>query len=179
MPDERRIAGVVLAGGRSSRMGQDKAHMDYHGRTLVDHMAALLKETGLTDIHISGRTGESCASTGYRCLQDSRPFAGPAAAIRDVLVRLADYDGVLFVPVDMPFLTRAVLQDLLRHQNGAHYEGWPLPLYLPTSGNPGEGQSVRQMISGMNVKTLPLPEAGHGCFANLNTPEDWQEAVWQ
>ncbi|PJB72769.1 MAG: hypothetical protein CO093_02225 [Alphaproteobacteria bacterium CG_4_9_14_3_um_filter_47_13] len=179
MSDRKSIAGVVLAGGRSSRMGHDKAYLDYQGQPLVEYMVGLLKETGLENIYISGRTNETYASTNCRCLPDSTSFAGPAAAIRDILDRLSDYDGILFIPVDMPFLTQEILRELLQQENGGHYEGWPLPLYLLTGQKYGAGQSVHQMIVGMNVKILPLPQDSQFCFANLNTPEEWKRAVWQ
>lgn len=177
MPDEKRIAGVVLAGGRSSRMGRDKALLDYNGIPLVDHMVALLKKAGRDNVYISGRMGETCASTGCHCLQDSAPFAGPAAAIRDVLNRLNDYDGVLFVPVDMPFLTQSILRELLQYESGAHYQDWPLPLYLPTSQKTGHGDAVKTMLSTMSVKVVPLPQEDQARFANINTPEEWKEAI--
>lgn len=179
MADRRCIAGVVLAGGRSSRMGADKALLDYNGVSLVDHMAGLLNRTGLDDVYVSGRMGETCARSGCRCLQDSAPFAGPAAAIRDVLGRLVDYEGVLFVPVDMPFLTPDILQSLLRYEEGAQYIEYPLPLYLPTGKDTGAGKSVRQLAESVKVKILPFPEDKQECFANFNTPEQWQEAIAQ
>lgn len=170
MPDEKRIAGVVLAGGQSSRMGQNKVFLDFQGRPLLDHMIALLRQiTG--DVYVSGDY------EGYDCIPDSKPFAGPAAAIRDVLNRLNDYDNVLFVPVDMPFLTPELLLPLLQHETGARYEGWPLPLCLAKGQEAGQGESVKSMISAMCVTTLSLPQGGQDCFVNINTPEEWKEVI--
>lgn len=167
------IAGIVLAGGRSSRMGRNKALLEYQGRPLVDYMVGLLQQTGLNDVYVSGNL------EGYRCFPDSTPFAGPAAAIRDIRSQLADYDGALFVPVDMPFLTEDILRRLLQNKNGSHYEGWPLPLYLPTKTDAGEGASVKQMIATMGVTTLSVGTQEQENFMNLNTPEQWQEAIGQ
>lgn len=158
-------------------MGQDKALLEYKGAPLIDHMMGLLRQTGIQDVYVSGRTGETCASAGCRCLQDSTPFSGPAAAVHDVLGRLSDYKGVLFVPVDMPFLTPEVLGVLLRDEKSSHYEGWPLPLYLRTNEKPGSGASVKQMLDAMTVKIWPVPREKQPCFANINTPEDWKDAV--
>ena len=54
MGDFNAIAGVVLTGGRSSRMGQNKALLDYQGKPLIEHMMEILKTTGIKEIFISG-----------------------------------------------------------------------------------------------------------------------------
>jgi molybdopterin-guanine dinucleotide biosynthesis protein A len=171
------IAGVVLAGGRSSRMGQDKAHLKFQGRKLADHMTELLYQTGLKEVFVSGRIGETCTSFECRCLQDKYPFAGPAAAIRGVVSILQNFDGVLFVPVDMPFLTPEILQKLLQQERCVHYESGPLPLYLVTKEKPGMGKSIKNMLLDMDVSILPIHEDEQDCFRNLNTPEDWKKVV--
>lgn len=175
MDNIHNIAGVVLAGGRSSRMGRDKAHLEFRGHKLVDHMTDILYQTGLEDVFISGRIGETCTSFECRCLQDSSPFAGPASAIRDVVSRLQEFKGVLFVPVDMPYLTPFVLQKLLQQNSCAYYASGPLPLYMVTSELPGKAQSIRDMLSNMNVNILNIPEGEEACFKNFNTPEEWRE----
>jgi len=168
MPDRERIAGVVLAGGRSSRMGENKALMEFQGKPLIHHMTEILQEMHIKNIYVSGKY------EGYNCLPDSAPFAGPAAAIRGVMERLDNYDGVLFVPVDMPFLVPEILEELLQCDNGACYEERPLPLYLPTAKAPGQGDAVKDMLSFMDITTLPFPRGKNNYFVNINTPEDWK-----
>ncbi|MBI1954609.1 MAG: molybdenum cofactor guanylyltransferase, partial [Proteobacteria bacterium] len=125
----QKIAGVVLAGGRSSRMGQDKALLTYKGQPFIKHMVHLLQKTKIEDVYIS--SCKSYLSEQFLCLQDRTPYAGPAQAILDILLQLIDYKGILFVPVDMPFLTAELLHFLLTHEKGAYYEGFPLPVYIP------------------------------------------------
>lgn len=172
MADPDKIAGIVLAGGRSSRMGQNKALLDYHGRPLIEHMQDQLQQCGVGQVFISGDLD------GYECLPDRIAYAGPAAAIRDLHKQLSkDWQGLLIIPVDMPFLNPASLKALMKYDGGACYESWPLPLYLPCDKQPGEGQSVQRMISGMRITTLSLADDSAAGFDNLNTPEDWQRAV--
>lgn len=162
---------MVLAGGRSSRMGTNKALLDFQGLPLVEHMMDLLRQSGLEDIYISGDLD------GYETIADQTPHAGPARAIADVMQRLGRYDGVLFVPVDMPFLCPEVLRALTTQEGGAHYEGWPLPLYLPDSFVPDSGaDSVKGMIADRGVSALSIPGTAQDCFININTQQEWREA---
>ena len=173
--DKRAIAGVVLAGGRSSRMGQDKALLDYHGRPLLDHMIGLLEQAGLSDVYVSGDL------EGYRCIPDRAPYEGPARAIANVLATLGDYEGVLFVPVDMPFLTPEALGRLLAQRQGAHYTSYPLPFYITrhwegVDGVP-KGGSVKALLLALGGSSLDLPKELEGYMTNANTPEEWQEVL--
>lgn len=60
MPDVSQIAGIVLVGGRSSRMGRDKAFLELKGKPLVGHMLDVLRSAGLKDVFVSGHV------QGYR-----------------------------------------------------------------------------------------------------------------
>ena len=170
--DRRKIAGVILAGGRSSRMGRNKALLNFNGLPLIDHMTALLRKSGFAEVFISGDLD------GYTCFPDPDPFAGPAQAIIHMMNMLEGYEGVLFVPVDMPFITPEIMQTLLSHEKGAHYKNWPLPVYFPSSsGLDGGRSSVRGLIAAAGIAALTLPEDQQDCFSNINTPEQWREAT--
>ena len=75
------VAGVVLAGGMSSRMGRDKALLQVYGPGKPDLLArtcALLTDL-LPQCWISCRSG--LARAGYQCLFDEYPDRGPAAGV--------------------------------------------------------------------------------------------------
>jgi molybdopterin-guanine dinucleotide biosynthesis protein A len=165
--------GVVLAGGRSSRMGTNKAFLEYRGKPLIDHMMGLLKEAGAKEVWVSG------SLAGYPCIPDEEKFEGPAMAIRHVLKRLrrADVSGVLFVPVDMPALTPELLRELGKQRGGAYYQGWPLPVSLPFKDISPEDKSIKGLLRTLRIPAREVPEGRHACFINVNTPEEWREAA--
>lgn len=173
---DKKIAGVVLAGGRSSRMGENKALLDYNGQPLLDHMIALLKQTGLNDIYVSGNL------EGYNCIPDTAPYEGPARAISDVLDALksstsSSYEGILFLPVDMPFLEPEMLRILLESPQGACFEAHPLPFYITKEREKnGSGKSVKEFLSNAGIPSLPLPPKFQNNMTNVNTPKEWKEA---
>lgn len=171
MADQKNIAGIVLAGGKSSRMGQDKALLDYNGKPLLDHMVKLLKQVGLKDIYVSGDF------KGYRCILDNAPHKGPAYAISGVLERLDHYDGILFVPVDMPFLSIDAIRLLITEEKGGYFKGSPLPAFIPKSSHKTSMGSVKALLESLHVYPIILPLELGACMTNTNTPEEWEEVL--
>lgn len=165
------MIGVVLAGGRSSRMGRSKALLRLEGRPLVEHMLGLLHAVpGVAEAVISGSV------EGYDGIPDPAPFSGPAEAVRALRTRFTGHD-LLIVPVDMPFLTPGLLTALAASSHGACYGQSPLPLYLPASAPLGEGASLKALTAPTGLSRLPLPPDHAHVLANLNTPEDWAKRI--
>src|SRR5262245_2089682 len=94
------LSGFVLAGGKSTRMGQDKALLSWHGRTLLDHMVGLLQKVA-DPVQVVGRAH----------LPDRLPGLGPLSGIATGL-ELTLTDANLFVAVDLPLLTEDFLNFL-------------------------------------------------------------------
>jgi molybdopterin-guanine dinucleotide biosynthesis protein A len=169
--DKTNVAGVVLAGGKSSRMGQSKAMLEYEGAPLLDHMMGLLSKLGLSKSYVSGEF------EGYSCVADTAPHEGPARAICDVLSALKTYDGVLFIPVDMPFLTAELLDVLLSQEGGAYFKDKPLPVFIKQNNIVSDCSSVRDLLNELNVPSIPLPINFKEQMININTQEEWKEMV--
>lgn len=100
------IGGAVLAGGKSRRMGVDKAALAFEGLPLRDHMAGLLRGAGADPVLTLGGAGG---------LADPVDVLGPAAglfALIDYVTAKSQPEKWLLVPVDMPLLTPPLLQCL-------------------------------------------------------------------
>jgi molybdenum cofactor guanylyltransferase len=104
---------VILAGGRSSRMGRDKAWLPVDGQPLIAHQIARVRELALAEIFISGRVGTDYSSLDCPVLLDRFANAGPLAGIAAGL-DAASAPLVLVLAVDLPHLTTAVLHTLLQ-----------------------------------------------------------------
>jgi molybdenum cofactor guanylyltransferase len=171
--DPNRVAGLILAGGRSTRMGQDKALLEWRGASLLSHARALLRSAGVVEIHVGGRPEEIDG------LPDSQPHAGPARAILDAARLLRGrYDRLLIIPVDMPLLGRDQLAPLLAALPGEarHWEGQPLPALIPVEACDtlhGEDiHSIKRLLAALEAEVLALPIAGPPeAFSNINTPD--------
>lgn len=108
------IYGLVLAGGESRRMGQDKGLLNYHGKPQREYMADLLREA-CEKTFISVRT-EQLIETDYPILSDTFLNLGPYGAI---LSAFRQYPNVawLVVACDLPLLDAASLQQLIQNRN--------------------------------------------------------------
>lgn len=175
--EDRRIAGIILAGGQSRRMGTDKAALDFGGSRLIDIARSLLDEAGCGPVFVSGRPEEDNA------IPDSQSGSGPAQAMLDCLEFLGgDFDGTLFLPVDMPLLRAADLAALLSGQD-EHCRAWenhPLPVFIPAklSLPPRDKvHSIRSLLAALPVRWLALPDDRQARFANLNTAEELTTAL--
>jgi len=117
--------GFVLAGGKSSRMGTDKALLEFGGQTLVERAIGILKSAGLP-VFIAGAPAgvrprlESYAAVVPDAEPGLGPLAGVCAALRSTWAPLA-----VFLPVDIPLMPTSLIVYLLRH---ARISGVPVTL---------------------------------------------------
>lgn len=177
------VTGVVLAGGRSSRMGCDKATLTWQGRSLLEHMRLLLLQVGADVVLSSG------AGRGRDAIADQVAGAGPLGGIASVATHAAD-GWMLVVPVDMPRLTPGLLRELLREsirsgRPALCYRGQPLPLCVRLDGHAratiagllaarSRGRSLRAMHRALHGECLPVEPGMVAAFSNCNTPRDWE-----
>lgn len=117
------ISGYVLGGGRSSRMGRDKALIELGGKPLIEHAVKRLRRV-CAEVHIlAGAAGEHDGLAQYAPLvHDLHPACGPVGGFEAALVH-SSRDWNLFLPVDMPFLPTALLNDWVRATLGEESGG--------------------------------------------------------
>jgi molybdenum cofactor guanylyltransferase len=192
------IHGFVLAGGRSSRMGTDKATLAFHGRPMVAIAVETLAAT-CESVSIAGSRSE-LASFGT-VIADCRPGEGPASGIEAGMLACTS-EWAMFVPVDLPllspkFVRRWTEAALARPRVRASYvaEGPDLHPALcllrrdctsELIAKIHEGnrrlQSLLGSLDGLwiaNVRELSGEEDSSQWFTNVNTPEDLTRAEHQ
>lgn len=98
--------GAILTGGRSTRMGRDKADVDVAGEKMLDRVARAIRPlVGRTILLGPDRPGWECWPDGFHA-------HGPLAGVATALNR-ATSDRVLLVAVDQPFLRTETLRSLI------------------------------------------------------------------
>ncbi|MCI8814329.1 MAG: molybdenum cofactor guanylyltransferase [Lachnospiraceae bacterium] len=100
---------IVLAGGRSSRMGRDKSDLIYRERTFLDIQIEKGRRLGIGDILASGYRGADCAG---RLVMDRFAERGPLGGL-EACLRQAVHSRCLVLSVDTPLLSVTELQRLL------------------------------------------------------------------
>ena len=106
------FSAVILAGGKSTRMGRDKAFLEIGGRTLLARQLQLVRTAGAGEIFISGRVGVDYSSFGCRVLTDTLLETGPLAGIASALATMTT-PLLLVLAVDLPNMDAHFLCDLL------------------------------------------------------------------
>jgi molybdopterin-guanine dinucleotide biosynthesis protein A len=108
---EPEAAGFVLAGGRSSRMGSDKALAVLRARPLVEHSLDLLRGACATAAIAGAR---SALSQFAPVVEDVKRGAGPLAGICAAMASMPEQWAV-FLSIDLPLLPSSLLSFILRH----------------------------------------------------------------
>lgn len=107
------LSGLILAGGRSTRMGRDKAGIVLpDGRTLVERQADILRAVGVDMVFVSVRRGTTGLPRGLSMIFDAVPDAGPLAGVAAGL-RAASAGMLIVLAVDMPGIEAAHLEELV------------------------------------------------------------------
>ncbi|MGD0956196.1 MAG: molybdenum cofactor guanylyltransferase [Candidatus Acidiferrales bacterium] len=194
MNSVQRIAGFILAGGESSRMGRDKALLELGGVPLILRTARLVESVAGAPAVIGNP--EAYRSLNLPVIGDDRPGAGPLGGIATAL-RASDAPWSLVVACDLPYLTRDWLDYLIARALAS-----PADAVLPMNALGAEPlcaiyhkrcepairraleRGTRKVTDGLKdvrVETIAPAEwkafdSGGLLFKNMNSPEDYEEA---
>ena len=102
---------LLLAGGKSKRMGADKAKLLYNGKTFVDNLLEKAEQLGITNIYLSGY---SQAVGAAKLIQDLYPEVGPLGGIHAGLCQVQT-PYCLVLPIDVPQMPVEFLSSLLTY----------------------------------------------------------------
>ncbi len=180
----------VLAGGRSTRMGRDKAFVPFEGMTLLEHALRRARALGVPRI-LSGDARDEERRDRLRqfapTVPDHTAGAGPLAGI-DAALQDSPTEWLLILPVDQPCLPATALEEWIAEaEQAAVQAAWfthpggtePLPLLLHRS----LAEAIGMALLGGERRVLPVVQASAPrslgvfrpraeWFRNLNRPTD-------
>ncbi|MCP4483763.1 MAG: molybdenum cofactor guanylyltransferase [Flavobacteriaceae bacterium] len=184
MKFKNNITGIILAGGKSSRMGTEKGLIIYKNKPFVEHIIEAMSP--LVDNIIIISNNKVYESFGFKCYEDLIKNTGPLAGIYTGL-RYSKTDYNLIVSCDIPLVKTIVLQKLIDQKNDAseviqlQSQGKNMPLIALYKKScevifkkelHQNQKKVQTALKKCNVKTVVIDESLEQVTANINTPED-------
>lgn len=109
-----KFSAVILAGGKSSRMGRDKAWLEIDGQPLLARQIQIVREARAVEVFISGRAEVDYAPFELPVLLDAGVDQGPLAGIERAL-SVCTSSHLLVLAVDLPRMSAAYLQRLMEY----------------------------------------------------------------
>ncbi len=110
----------ILAGGKSTRMGQNKALLEYQNETMIGRISGQFQ--GRAEVLVSAAQRGLYEADGIRVVYDEADSIGPIEGIRQ-LVSHATEDFVFICAADMPFITREIAEYLAEFIS-SDYDAW-------------------------------------------------------
>ena len=186
MPEKKDITAIILAGGKSSRMMEDKGLIYLHDKMMIEHIIErVIKITG--NIMIITKN-PAYRKFGYPCYADAVKDKGPLGGIYTGLINSSTKKN-LVVGCDTPFLSENILTALIEKSKDedvliTQHKGKAEPLCAVYDRNciphfntflQQDKLKITDALSGLKTVVIDFDREGwikEDAFANINTPED-------
>lgn len=184
-----KIPAVILAGGRSRRMGTDKALLPLRGRAMIEHVIAALAPQTSALLISSNSDPRNFSHLGLPVMADNiGGYRGPLAGILTAMhwARALGASHLVSAPVDVPFLPDdlaaklSAAGDIAFAVSGGQAHPvlalWPVALAsrLADDLRRGEAAGVRRWLEQAGAAAVEFPDPAR--FVNINHPGDLQQA---
>ncbi len=184
------VTGIVLAGGKSSRMGRDKALLEFRGKPLIGYAVDSLSQMCSNIIISSGLVEHGWA--GHTTIPDEMDVQAPMIGFYSCLKRsLTDWN--ILVSCDMPFLDYRLFEHLMEVTEGydavvpVNSENFPEPLCalyhkriegIVSRRIRDDRLGMQDLLGVIHTKFVPIDNSLHfyskDLFVNINTVKDWE-----
>ena len=181
------IPAVIFAGGKSSRMGRDKALLPFGGEESLaayqyKRLSGLFRE-----VYLSSK--EEKFTFDVPVIYDRYDQSSPLVALISALETLGS-DEIFVLGVDIPFVEAEVIERLYAHRDAS----WDVVIAQSPQGLqplcgfyrrrilPQARENLHQNIHKLqhllkDTRTLPVTIQNEKTFTNLNTPQEYQSAL--
>ena len=194
--DHNKILGVVLAGGKSKRFGEDKSQVKLHGKILIDYILSEIMDQFNEILVVTNNPIRFKDSSKILTTKDIEeglgPLGGILTAMKWIKDQKKDYEWISTFPSDTPFFTNKELKifyeniDIkksklffIKNKETRHniFGLWSLDLLkkLETDLQKGE-RKVEVWADNVGVETINIEYEKRDPFFNINTKEDLEKA---
>ena len=195
--DHNNILGVVLAGGKSQRFGEDKSQVKLGDKLLIDYILSEIIDEFNEVLVVSNNLIDFKQSEKISLIKDFKkdlgPLGGVLTAMKWVKDNNKDYQWISTFPVDTPFFKNEILKDFLKRinieegklffinsNNTRHniFGLWSLDLMDKLEEDLDKGErKVEVWANSIGVKNINMKFENKDPFFNINTKEDLKKAI--
>ena len=195
--EDNNILGVVLAGGKSKRFGEDKNQIKLGDKTLLEHVLSKINNKFEEILIVSSHNLEIKKSENITiipdCFDDFGPLAGVLSSMKWIKENQKQYKWVATFPSDTPFFETSIIEEykkkiklnesllyFVKSNNKRHniFGLWSINL-LKTLENDlikNKFRKVEEWANKIGLKTIDVVIKKFDPFFNINTKEDFEEA---
>ena len=195
--DHNNVLGVVLAGGKSQRFGEDKSQVKLGDKILIDYILSEIIDEFNEVLVVSNNSINFRKSKKISLIQDFKkdlgPLGGVLTAMKWVKDNNKDYQWISTFPVDTPFFKNQILKDFLQNinqeedklffiksNNTRHniFGIWSIDLIDELEEDLIRGErKVEFWANRVGVKNIEMEFDNKDPFFNINTKEDLKKAI--
>ena len=194
--DHSKILGVVLAGGKSLRFGEDKSQVKLNNKSLIDHILSEILTEFKELLIVSNNSIKFNKSEKISIIGDFKnnlgPLGGVLTAMKWIKDNNKDYQWISTFPTDTPFFKNQILKDFhnkinlkngkpffIKSNNTIHniFGLWSINLLDLLEKDLNNGQrKVELWANNIGVKIINMEFSNNNPFFNINTKEDLKKA---
>ena len=195
--DHNNILGVVLAGGKSQRFGEDKSQVKLGDKLLIDYILSEIIDEFNEVLVVSNNLIDFKQSEKISLIKDFKkdlgPLGGVLTAMKWVKDNNKDYQWISTFPVDTPFFKNEILKDFLKRINIEEgklffinsndtrhniFGLWSLDLMDKLEEDLDKGErKIEVWANSIGVKNINMKFENKDPFFNINTKEDLKKAI--
>jgi molybdopterin-guanine dinucleotide biosynthesis protein A len=194
--DHSKILGVVLAGGKSLRFGEDKSQVKLNNKSLIDHILSEILTEFKELLIVSNNSIEFNKSENISIISDFKnnlgPLGGVLTAMKWIKDNNKDYQWISTFPTDTPFFKKQILKDFhdkinlkngklffIKSNNTRHniFGLWSIDLADKLEKDLENGdRKVEDWANKVGVNIIDMQFEKNDPFFNINTKEDLEKA---
>ena len=195
--DHNNVLGVVLAGGKSQRFGEDKSQVKLGDKILIDYILSEIIDEFNEVLVVSNNSINFKKSKKISLIQDFKkdlgPLGGVLTAMKWVKDNNKDYQWISTFPADTPFFKNQILKDFLQNinqeedklffiksNNTRHniFGIWSIDLIDKLEEDLIRGErKVEFWANSVGVKNIEMEFDNKDPFFNINTKDDLKKAI--
>lgn len=188
-----KIAGVILAGGQSSRYGQPKMFELFAGIALYKHSLIALQKNNLEPLVIATNANllEGFANEKVQMIVEQQPHQGPLFALHNIMTAFPEDEWFFVVASDMPYMNAEFIRNMLEYVDdrfdaivpkqairiqplAALYRRSALPKIKQLTEQ--NKRSMKALLDQLRVCYVSFEE-NSPTFININSQQDWSKTT--